>query len=158
MWLQVWVHILCLFVCAWDVFNFGIMSCHFVAPLRSTTTFPLFMPHISLFISTLHLQFYLCHLCYCHSCESFLRRIMGTHICSWCNLVCVLSAKYLEEKLIIMVGSGDQREMHIERVSVLKLNFEHMTSPSSSSSCSPQHIAHTLQSHVRTGCNPLERD
>lgn len=32
-----------------------------------------------------------------------------------------------------------------------------MTSPSSSS-CSPRHIAHSLQSHVRAGRDPFERD
>lgn len=96
------------FVCTRDAFDFGIMSCRFAALPHSTTTFP---PSSTAHCSPLrsHFQLSLCHLCYCQSCEPFLGRIIGTHICSWCNLVCVLSDTCLEEKLIIMVGGGDQK-------------------------------------------------
>lgn len=99
-----------------DVSGFGIMSCRFAALLHSTTTFsPLsYTTYSSL---PLHPRFWLslCHLCYCQSCESLFGRIIGTHICSRRNLVCVLSDEYLEEKLIIIVGGGDQRETRRER-------------------------------------------
>ena len=41
--------------------------------------------------------------------------IIGTHICSRRNLVSVLSDEHLEEKLIIIVGGGYQRETCLER-------------------------------------------
>lgn len=142
----------CVSVCAWDVFGVGIMSCRFAAPLHSTTTFPPLSyttyrsPPLSL-----------CHLCYCQPCESLFGRIKGTHICSRCNLVSLLSDKYLEEKLIIIVGGGDQRVTRRERGECFESKLwaydftPHPPPP-------PHRIAHSLQSHVRAGRDPFERD
>lgn len=121
------------------------MSCRFAALLHSTTTFsPLsYTTYCSL---PLHPRFWLslCHLCYCQSCKSLFGRIIGTHICSRHNLVCVLSDEYLEEKLIIIVGDGDQRETRWARGECFEsklwaYDFTLLL-------CSPQHIAHSLQS------------
>lgn len=84
------------------------------------TTFCSFLPHSSLALS----------FCNCQSYGSFFwqdNRDTHTHICSRCNLACVLSDEYLEEKLIIIVGGVDQREK-CRGASVLNPNFEHTAS------------------------------
>lgn len=78
------------------------------------TTFCSFIPHSSLALS----------FCNCQSYGSFSGRIIETHICSRCNLACVLSDEYLEEKLIIIVGGVYQRQK-CRGASVLNPNFEH---------------------------------
>lgn len=75
----------------------------------------------------------------CQSCETLPGRIIGTHICSRCNLVFPPSDKYFEWKLIIVVGCEFQREGGEWGECVFNPNFERVTS-------SPP-----LQSHVR-GC------
>lgn len=81
------------------------------------TTFCPFIPHSSLALSS----------CNCQSYGFFSGRIIETHFCSQCNLACVLSDEYLEQKLIIIVGGVDQREK-CRGASVLNLNFEHTAS------------------------------
>lgn len=81
--------------------------------------------------------------CYCQACGSFSGSIIETHICSRCDLACVLSDDRLDEKLII----GSKRK--VQRGKCLE---------SSSSPPPPQHIALSLQSHVRAGRDPFERD
>lgn len=81
------------------------------------TTFCSFIPHSSLALS----------FCNCQSYGSFSGRLIETHIYSQCNLACVLSDEYLEEKLIIIVGGVDQREK-CRGASVLNPNFEHRAS------------------------------
>lgn len=63
------------------------MSFGFATLPWSTTTFP--PPRSTTFC------------CNCQSCGSFSGSIIETHICSRCNLACVLSDEHLEGKLII---------------------------------------------------------